>query len=79
MCNQELQISSPCCQPVLHSEKVIFFRSDSGPVLRKCQKCYFFIFQKGEVFGLDPVYNGSEELRRHLTRCADPSPLSIQK
>jgi hypothetical protein len=29
-----------------------------------------FFLWKAEILGLDPVSNGSEEIRRHLTRCA---------
>jgi hypothetical protein len=38
-----------------------------------------FFFEKGRcVFGLDLVSNGSEETRRHLTKCTK-FLLSIQK
>jgi hypothetical protein len=48
--------------------------------LYKRVKDIFFFFEKGRcIFGLNPVYNRSEELRGYLTGCADPSPLSIQK
>jgi hypothetical protein len=39
-----------------------------------CSYMYFFY-----IFGLDPVTNGSEEIRRHMTRCANPCPLRFQK
>jgi hypothetical protein len=39
-----------------------------------------FFYRKGKcIFGLDPVSNGYAETPRHLTRCANPCPLSIQK
>jgi hypothetical protein len=50
--------------------------------LKKFQKILetsrILFYLKGRcIFGLDPIYNGSKEFLRHLTRCVDPSPLSI--
>jgi hypothetical protein len=39
----------------------------------------FFFLERGDVFGLEPVSNGSDETRKHLTRCASQYLLSIQK
>jgi hypothetical protein len=41
----------------------------------------FFSLRKGEIyiFGLDPQCNGSEQISRHLFRCANPRLLSVQK
>jgi hypothetical protein len=65
----------------VHSENQLFVEKVKEKNYKNWEsKDFFLFFRKGKcIFGIDPVSYGSEETRRHLTRCANPCSLSIQK